>query len=356
VSDQSHKVIVLGAGGMLGQSIRQQVQSVSSTHSPDRWLFLARNELDITNHKKVNDQLNTVRPDWIINTAACTNVDAAEDELANQAEVVNHLAVANLAHICKELDIRLLHISTDYIFSGTPPHPEGWSELDIPNPANHYGQTKLKGEIAIRQMDVEHLIIRTSWLFAEHGRNFVRSIIAKMLEPGDGPIPIVNDQRSKPTYTSDLTNAILKLINTDHRGTFHIANTGSATWYEFAKHVHHRLTTPGDARSSTGFQPVYPTKPGATGRAESAEPYPCDAGSSTGFQPVNPTKSDATASSNTKVKLKPITPCASDELKQSAARPTDSTLNCARYEKTIGTPLPHWHEALDMILEHMSNP
>jgi dTDP-4-dehydrorhamnose reductase len=188
-------------------------------------------ELDITQDGVIK-KIKTFAPDLVLHIAAYTNVDGCELE-PEKALQVNAMGTKNVATVCKELEIPLLYISTDYVFDGENPIP--YVEWDQPNPLNVYGQTKLEGELWVKRLVKDYWIIRTSGLYGRWGKNFVDTIIKKAKEVDT--IKVVADQTGSPTYTKDLANAIKKLIRTDNFGIYHITNSGWCSWYEFAQTI-----------------------------------------------------------------------------------------------------------------------
>lgn len=225
------KVIVLGASGMLGTDIVNAFQSV-----PDFEVHgFASHEVDITNASQVLETLHIQKPEVLINCAAYTNVDAAEEdeELATR---VNGYALHNVSEACNEVNAHLLHFSTDYVFSGE--NPEGYREDALTNPVNAYGRSKLAGEQEIQKYCQSYSIIRTSWLFGKHGKNFVDTI-KKLLEEKD-EIKVVNDQKGSPTFTEDLAQSIVELAQSgppSGKNMYHRTNSGVCTWFEFASEI-----------------------------------------------------------------------------------------------------------------------
>ena len=190
-------------------------------------------DLDITDASAVSGRVAQENPDWILNCAAYTRVDKAEDEPA-VAFAVNAIGPANLASAARSSGTRLLHISTDYVFDGTGNRP--YREDDLPNPLSVYGASKLAGELAVRWMLPEHhLIVRTQWLFGDGGPNFIDTIL--QLARTRSQIRVVDDQHGSPTAAADLAGALWGLVKLDARGTVHIASDGEATWYDLAREV-----------------------------------------------------------------------------------------------------------------------
>lgn len=223
------KVALIGSTGMLGIDVNAALKGAN---------FLIKNynskNLDITDAKSLPDALNNFKPDYIINCAAYTNVDLAEEE-KEKADAVNHLGAQNLAEAALMLDSRLIHISTDYVFDGTKKTP--YFEDDETNPINEYGLSKLKGEIAIKDSGASYIILRTSWLYGKNGNNFVNTILK--LADNQKTIEVVNDQLGCPTYTKDVAYAISEIIVKDNskNEVYHLTNSGSASWYEFALEI-----------------------------------------------------------------------------------------------------------------------
>jgi len=189
-------------------------------------------ELDITDSYAVKYLALTHPPDLIINAAAYTDVDGCETNSA-QAFAVNGLGPRNLAVVCNELNIPLVHISTDYVFDGTGDTP--YKEWDKPDPQSVYGKSKLLGEQYVRELINKHYIIRTSWLYGDNGKNFVATMLRLAQERDE--IGVVNDQAGSPTYTADLAEAISVLIKEPAYGIYHITNSGTCSWYEFTLEI-----------------------------------------------------------------------------------------------------------------------
>lgn len=224
-------ILLTGSNGQLGKSIIKQ----NDTENPLQIDAYDVEELDITNRDEIHNVLSKKKYDVLINCAAYTNVDGAENnrELANK---VNGVAVGILAEECKISETMLVHISTDYVFDGTS--KSDYRETDVPNPLNIYGSSKLAGERLIARSGVNSFIIRTSWLYSEFGNNFIKT----MLDLGQKgkKLRIIDDQIGSPTYAGDLANAIIHLVK--HRKTkgvtiFHITNSGATSWYKLTKQL-----------------------------------------------------------------------------------------------------------------------
>jgi len=237
------RILVTGKNGQLGRSIQKLVNTdtkIDNNQSSNYFIFAGREELDLRSESNINHYFNNNKFDIIINCAAYTAVDKAEQEaeLANQ---INHLAVKQLASIANEQQARLIHISTDYVFDGESDEP--FIETDIPNPINVYGRTKLSGEKALQEvMPMNAIIIRTSWLYSEYSNNFVKTILRLSKERDE--LNVVSDQIGSPTYTADLADVILEIIKhkkfKDAGQTtqiYHYSNVGEISWYEFAKEI-----------------------------------------------------------------------------------------------------------------------
>ncbi len=224
-----NNILVTGSEGQLGSELR--------TIAPDfpdyNLLFTNRINLDITDHKAVKQFIESNKINAIINCAAYTAVDKAESEPA-LADAINHLAVVNFAILSKENNIKLIHISSDYVFDGNSQKP--YVETDTPNPQSVYGLTKLDGELAIQKINpANSIIIRTAWLYSKFGNNFVKKILR--LGKTRREISVVSDQIGTPTNAADLALAILMILprleNTSVE-LFHYSNEGMCSWYDFA--------------------------------------------------------------------------------------------------------------------------
>lgn len=216
----SKKILVTGANGQLGSELR--VLSVNSNHE---FLFTDVAELDITNREAVDNYVSEHGAEIIVNCAAYTNVDKAEDD-TEMADNINHLAVKNLAEVSAKYKLILIHISTDYVFDGSKNTP--YLETDATAPLGVYGHTKLDGEKAVTDSGCDYLIIRTSWLYSSFGNNFVKTI--RRLTAEKDSLKVVFDQVGTPTYAADLASAILEIIETgkykSNSGIYHFSNEG----------------------------------------------------------------------------------------------------------------------------------
>lgn len=297
------KILVTGGCGQLGMSLRKMADVKAS------WLFTDVIDapdtlpLDITNPEAIRAMVAEHQIDTIINCAAYTNVDAAEDNEA-MAELLNAKAVENLALAMKEVNGLLVHISTDYVFGGESYNTPCREDM-TGTPTGAYGRTKLHGEQAILRSGVRHLIIRTSWLYSEYGKNFVKTILRLTAEKPS--LKVVFDQVGTPTYAGDLAQAIVRMLETPfpHPGldpgspcVFHFSNEGVCSWYDFAKAI-----------------------------AEYAGQSACD-----------------------------IRPCHSDEFPSKVHRPSYSVLDKTKIKETFGLVIPYWTDSLKKCIRNLSEP
>ena len=213
------KTVLFGSGGMLGHALREVF--------PDA-VFVGHRDADITDTDAVREILRRHRPTTVMNAAAYTDVDGCEDN-REHAFAVNGKAPGIIAAACAESDATFVHFSTDYVFDGTN---REYREDDRPNPINVYGQSKLAGETAIQKNTDDYRIIRTSWLYGSHGKNFVDTVLT--LSKQLPVVRVVDDQRGKPTYAVDLAQKTPEILSCNP-GIYHITNTGVCSWYEFAQ-------------------------------------------------------------------------------------------------------------------------
>ncbi len=221
------KVLVTGANGQLGYDVvkeleKQNIECYGST----------RKDFDIIDFKTTENFITNYMPDAIIHCAAYTAVDKAEDE-PELCYKVNYEATKNIVEICKEINAKLLYISTDYVFDGTK---DGFYEVDDEtNPINIYGKSKLLGEKAVQKILKKYFIVRISWVFGEHGNNFVKTMLRLGKEHKE--INVVSDQYGSPTYTADLAKLLVEMIKTEKYGIYHATNEGVCSWAEFAEEI-----------------------------------------------------------------------------------------------------------------------
>lgn len=251
------RVLLLGANGMLG---RELARACERCHLP-LTVLNGSSDCDVAIRDNVWDVLCEVNPTIVINATGYTDVDGAEDDFA-RALHVNGVGAANLAHACRNFRAMLVQFSTDYVFNGHIQRP--YCPSDPPDPINSYGLSKLAGEQAIATSGCEHLIVRTSWLYAAHGRNFVRTILDAAQQRDE--LKVVNDQHGRPTHCGDLAEMTLKLIAaTARRGMgrpiariVHAANSGVCTWFDLAKAIVQQAGLPCDVRPCVTEQHLRP--------------------------------------------------------------------------------------------------
>lgn len=246
------KILITGASGQIGKHLI--LQFANTEHSI---IALDRQQLDITDLDKTEQLFKYYQPELSINLAAYTAVDLAEENSA-QAFSVNQLGAENVSKAAANIDAPIIHLSTDYVFSGTKTTP--YTESDIPDPINIYGRSKLAGELAVRKFNPRHLILRTAWVFSNEPKNFLTTML--QLAKTQQTIAIVDDQSGGPTYAKDiartitiLTNKIQRFTTTDW-GIYHYSGTPYTTWFEFAQAIFQT------AQQSDGFAPpqLFPIK------------------------------------------------------------------------------------------------
>lgn len=216
------RILVTGARGMLGTDLCAELGKRHDVTGFD----LA--EADLTAPASVA-ALAAQRPQAVIHCAAMADVDGCERD-PDAAYAVNALGTRHVALACQRLDVPLLYVSTDFVFDGAQREP--YVEWDRPNPLGHYGRSKLAGETCVRELLPRHFIVRISWLFGKHGRNFVASILSKARS--EGTVRVVSDQTGSPTYAPDLSAALARLVESPYFGTYHLTNGGSCTWHQLA--------------------------------------------------------------------------------------------------------------------------
>ena len=278
------KILVTGANGQLGMCLRD--------HAKGEFIFtdvvdvpgVETTHLDITDLNAIRTIVKSEKVDVIINCAAYTNVDAAEDNY-ELAELLNAKAVENLAIAMKEVNGLLVHISTDYVF-GAEPYNTPCKEDQIGTPTGVYGLTKLHGEQAIQRVGCKYVIIRTAWLYSEYGKNFVKTMLN--LTATKPQLKVVFDQTGTPTYAGDLAAAILTIIEKPVEGIYHFSNEGVCSWYDFTKMI-----------------------------AEYSGQTKCD-----------------------------IQPCHSEEFPSKVKRPAYSVLDKTKVKETFGIKIPYWTDSL----------
>lgn len=285
-------ILVTGANGQLGNEMR-----IVSRESADNYIFTDVAELDITNLEAVRSMVAEKNVKVIVNCAAYTNVDKAEEDV-EFCELLNAKAVENLAVAMKEVDGLLVHVSTDYVFGGDP-YNTPCTEDKKGTPTGVYGLSKLHGEQNIQRVGCHHLIIRTAWLYSEFGKNFVKTMLA--LTASKPQLKVVFDQVGTPTYAYDLAAAIFDIVEgrkyEGNDGIYHYSNEGVCSWYDFTKMI-----------------------------AEYAGNSACD-----------------------------IQPCHSNEFPSKVVRPAYSVLDKTKIKTTFGLSVPYWTDSLKKCLATMEN-
>ena len=262
------KILLLGKNGQVGCELQRALQPLGKVIALDR--SINRDGLcgDIANFTAIEHVLKQVKPDIVVNATAYTAVDKAESE-QDQADLINHLAVAHLAEQCKQQNALLIHYSTDYVFNGTG--TSAWAEDDIKAPINHYGRTKRDGEIALENSQVRFINFRTCWVYGAHGQNFIKTMLK--LAESKSELSIIQDQVGVPTgaaLIADITAQVLRyylLQNGDDQkelhGHYHLAPAGETTWYDYANYIFEQARLSGKALAIQKVNPIatsnYPT-------------------------------------------------------------------------------------------------
>lgn len=218
------KVFVTGVKGQLGHDVINELKK-REIHA----IGVDIDEMDITDADQVKKVITDAAPDAVIHCAAYTAVDAAEDNV-ELCRKVNAQGTENIAKVCEALDIKMMYISTDYVFNGQGERP--WEPDDEREPLNVYGQTKYEGELAVEEHVKKFFTVRIAWVFGVNGKNFIKTMLN--LGKTHDKLTVVNDQTGSPTYTYDLARLLVDMIQTDKYGRYHATNEGLCTWYEFA--------------------------------------------------------------------------------------------------------------------------
>lgn len=221
------KVLVTGVKGQLGYDVVKELEKRG--HQP---IGVDRDEMDLMDNDAIRTFIMELKPEAIIHCAAYTAVDKAEEEVETCYQI-NAESVRVISECAKELDVKLIYISTDYVFDGTK---EGeYVETDTPNPINVYGASKLKGEQYVQDLLEKYYIVRISWVFGVNGNNFIKTM--RRLGSERDELNIINDQVGSPTYTADLAPLLVDMMETDKYGIYHATNKGTCSWYEFANEI-----------------------------------------------------------------------------------------------------------------------
>jgi dTDP-4-dehydrorhamnose reductase len=231
------KILVIGCKGQLGRCLNDQL-----TNTDHDVIYTSREQIDIADFELTKSKILEFSPDLIINAIAYTAVDKAEED-QKTASLINHLAVKNISDICNQLECWLVHISTDYVFDGNSKVP--YKEDDQTNPQGAYGETKLKGELAIQASGCKHVILRTAWVFSEYGNNFLKTMLRLGAERDE--LSIVGDQIGCPTYAQDIARSIVaiipKLNSQKNNGIYHYCGDQPCSWYDFANVIFEQAMT-----------------------------------------------------------------------------------------------------------------
>ncbi len=240
------KCLVTGAGGQLATELRRCAPSTAQVHA------MTIEMLDVTCPDQIASSMDSLRPDLVVNAAAWTDVDGAESH-ESEATAINSDGVRHLAESCRSHSARLVHVSTDFVFDGQSHDP--YRPDDEAAPLNVYGRSKLGGErAALETMPSESIVVRTAWLYASHGSNFLSTMLKLMAERDH--IKVVCDQRGTPTSARSLANAIWDLVGTPAHGLYHWTNGGHATWHEFAQAIHDLARAKGILDHDVVIEPI----------------------------------------------------------------------------------------------------
>ncbi len=240
-------VLVTGVKGQLGHDVVNELEKRG--HAA---VGVDIQEMDITDSQAVRDVITRTAPDAVVHCAAYTAVDAAEDNV-ELCRRVNALGTENVAAVCRDLNCKLMYISTDYVFNGQGTRP--WEPDDEREPLNVYGQTKYEGELAVETLE-KYFIVRIAWVFGVNGKNFIKTMLN--LGKTHDSLTVVNDQIGSPTYTYDLARLLVDMIETDKYGRYHATNQGLCTWYEFACEIFRQAGL--DVKVSPVTSDQYPAK------------------------------------------------------------------------------------------------
>ena len=221
------KILVTGCSGQLGYDVVRRLEDLKID-----CLGASRKDFDLTNELDTKNFIKNYKPDAVVHCAAYTAVDKAEDE-RDICYRTNVLGTRYIARACKDIDAKILYISTDYVFDGKGDKP--FEVKDIPNPINYYGKTKYEGELEVQKYVDKAVIVRISWVFGENGNNFVKTMLRLSRERRE--LSVVSDQIGSPTYTFDLAKLISDMITTEKYGIYHATNEGYCSWHEFASAI-----------------------------------------------------------------------------------------------------------------------
>ena len=250
------KVLVTGVKGQLGYDVVNELENRGHTA-----IGVDIEEMDITDSDSVNRVLLSENPDAVIHCAAWTAVDLAEDEdKQEKVRKVNAVGTENIAKVCKELDCKMIYISTDYVFDGQGDRP--WEPDDERKPLNVYGVTKYEGELAVEKWLEKYYIVRIAWVFGVNGNNFIKTMLK--LGKSHSNLTVVSDQIGSPTYTVDLAILLVDMVESDKYGRYHATNEGFCSWYEFGCEIFRQASEIDSDYSKVNVAPVdssaYPSK------------------------------------------------------------------------------------------------
>lgn len=279
------KFFVTGVAGQLGHDVMNElhkrgfegvgsdiapVYSGIQDHSPVTEMPYV--SMDITDARAVENILTQIKPDAVIHCAAWTAVDAAEDEdKQEKVRLVNVTGTENIAKVCQKLDIKMMYLSTDYVFDGQGESPWDPDCKDY-KPLNVYGQTKLDGELAVSGLVSKFFIIRIAWVFGKNGKNFIKTMLS--LGKTHDTLRVVNDQIGTPTYTFDLARLMVDMILTDKYGYYHATNEGGyISWYDFTKEIFRQAEALGHPEYAPDHCHVYPVTTAEYGVSKAARPF-----------------------------------------------------------------------------------
>lgn len=299
------KILLLGKNGQVGWELQRALQPLGQVVALDRHINEAGLCGDIGDFSAISEVMNMIKPNIVVNATAYTAVDKAETDI-DQANHINHLAVKNLAELCKKQNALLIHYSTDYVFSGEG--VESWNEQDDISPVNMYGQTKRDGEIALEQSQVEFINFRTSWVYGTHGNNFIKTML-KLGQIKD-ELGIIDDQIGAPTgaaLIADVTAQVIRFytFTPDQKkmsltGHYHLAAAGECSWFGYAQLI---------------------------------------------FETAQLLGQD--------LKIKQVNPIATESYPTPAKRPLNSRLNTHKLKQTFKIHLPNWKQGVAQVLEEI---
>lgn len=233
------KILLLGSQGMLGTDCKNVLSEDYEIVAPEK------KELDIVSWDMVIEGLHAISPDIVLNCAGFTDVDACEKE-DFLVRKVNVEGPRNLAQGSARYDCRMIHISSDYVFNGQKSVPQPYFEDDVSDPLSAYGRSKMESEIAVRENAPDYIIVRTSWLYGRHCKNFVTTLLASIFTKKKKAVKVVNDQFGSPTWTHQLALQIKAFLDSDARGTYHVTSEGYCSRFEFAQRILDKLEIKAD--------------------------------------------------------------------------------------------------------------